>query len=129
MGSYDHVHDGRRCGQTKAWGKRFRELVPGSPVVLHAQLSGLELVAAEGGSSVPAEDLAVAGRARPEVRDHQVVCDDGSVLVVADGRFVAWADEPLGGLVQVGNDGRPYDGRRPAWAGPSGDCPVCAELR
>ena len=30
MGTYDDVHSGDRCGQTKALGKFLRHLVPGS---------------------------------------------------------------------------------------------------
>lgn len=128
MGSYDYVHGGTRCGQVKCWGKGFGEVTPGDPVVLHAQVTQAEFAAAQGGSSLSAHYLAISGRPDLGPVNYQVPCSDGSAIIVRDGCFIGFADEQSPDLPRYGNDGRPFDGSRTAFAGPPGDCEVCSQL-
>jgi len=128
MGSYDYVHGGRHCAQVKCWGKGFREITPGDPVVLHVQVDQGEFATAEGGSSIPPDELFISGKPDLGPVDYQVPCNDGSVIIVRDGCFAGFEAHLSGDLPRYGNDGRPFDGSRPAWAEPSGDCEVCVQL-
>jgi uncharacterized cupin superfamily protein len=65
MGTYDDVHTGDRCGQTKALGKFLRNLVPGSRAqVFPAPLTEEDFeVWLEGGTEPVADTAQVSMRA------------------------------------------------------------------
>lgn len=102
MGRFDAVHTGRRCGQTKALGRRCRDLVPGDRVVLHA-VDALAL------SSDGRLELVDQDQPRPEVTSFQVQMHEGGFLQVIDGRLVDWLDAPKESLPRYSNYGHPLD--------------------
>jgi hypothetical protein len=82
MGSYDTVHASNRCGQTKALGKRSRDLVVGDAAeVIPAPMNDEELAAWHAGTLQPL----------PE-RDFAVAMGAGGCLVVEDATVAEWAD-------------------------------------
>jgi hypothetical protein len=140
MGMYDDFRDGDRYGQIKCWGKSLSSYEIGSHVMLHegldedtarsvaAELDGLDATIAERGGADHLEPRRAElyadlydGVANPQRRDYQVLCRDGSALVVRDGIWVDWADAPVDGLDLVDNRGRaaePGDTGRGAWVNP-----------
>lgn len=124
MGSFDEVHTGHRCGQTKALGKGMRALTPGDRVVLQPAVMTGEQALEHGCSTMPEQPL---------VTDFDAVMDVG-YLHVRDARIGSWDDEqdlrvPLvdyHGWSVVERDeleGRDRDLARP------GGCQVCAQVR
>lgn len=88
MGSYDTVHGGDRCGQTKALGKRMRNLVVGDAV---------EVVPAPMDEQQYEVFLDGQTPARHE-RDFLVAMTEGGYLLVAGGALQAWQAEAPAGL-------------------------------
>lgn len=92
MGMFDNIHDGNRHGQTKAFSPASRDLKIGDPVYI--------------------EDLgeAVYGTA-PATRhtDGQVNCSFGGWLIVRDGIWVEWAEQPASDLPRFDNTGWAVD--------------------
>lgn len=123
MGSYDEVHGGWRCGQSKAFGKMGRKLVPGDAVQLvHAPMTQEEL-----------ESFYEALVAQPE-RDFMVDSGDGGALIVRDGIFVEWAGRPDPLLPAFSYLGYPLAEAIPPACGTevseeAGFCPVCTAVR
>lgn len=126
MGSYDTVHAGDRCGQTKALGKNQRGLVPGDAVQLFpAPMDDAEFQAW----------LADELPARPE-RDFAVQMYEGGAVIVADGVLVRWADEVPAGVPVFDGTGYPVSETGPADANAAAesaaaarDCPACTAVR
>jgi hypothetical protein len=88
VGSYDEVHGGWQCGQTRALGKRTRHLLPGDSVeLIPAPMTDAEF------------ELYAKGQAhvRPE-RAFLLAMWEGGYVTVRDDIFVQWARSPLLGL-------------------------------
>ena len=124
MGCYDEVHGGWQCGQTKALGKRMRNVLPGDSV---------ELIPAPMDDDVYA--LYVKGQAqiRPE-RDFLLAMFERGYITVRDGIFVKWARSPYPGLPIFDSLRRPL--LDPPLASPvkmvsseARDCAACAAVR
>ena len=131
VGMYDEFTDAIRDGQIKCWGKRLDLYIIGDPVTLHVAVDddtahqlARELDADEDAGladqprSMRTRSLLYDGRPRPDILDFQVLCRDGSALVVRDGHWVRWADTPEEGLLLVDNRGRAVeagDVDRGAW--------------
>lgn len=140
---FDSVHDGVRCGQVKCWGKSLSDYAPGMAVTLHVALDQAEAIKlaeavesdAAAGPHDPRWTLLYDGRPS-DAGDYQVLCEDGSALVVEGGVFTAWAPAPRVDLKSVDNRGRPASlGGSPAvlvWvasdAPGANRCTVCHEL-
>jgi hypothetical protein len=146
MGTYDDVHTGDRCGQTKALGKFLRHLVPGSRAqVFPAPLNEEEF------------EVWLAGDTEPVADTAQVSMPAGGFLTITEGVLRAWTDErderlPLYGFqgrletppasdaskpeelglrVVDGKASRPLvpGSTRPFVSSRPDDCPVCDGLR
>jgi len=82
MGTYDDVHTGDRCGQTKALGKFLRHPVPGSRArVFPAPANEEEFEVWSAGDTEPVADTA------------QVSMPAGGFLTITEGVLQAWTDE------------------------------------
>lgn len=126
MGSYDAVHAGERCGQTKAFGKNQRGLVAGDPVQLFPAPMDDTQFQAWLEHTLPA---------RPE-RDFAVQMYEGGAVVVTDGVITGWADEAPPGLPVFDGTGYPVRDPAPAEAAVASEasaaavhCPVCTAVR
>jgi hypothetical protein len=131
MGSFDSVHGGDRCGQTKALGKRMRDLVVGDPV---------EVVPAPMDEAQYEDFLDRKLVARPE-RNFLVAMPEGGYLLVKDGVLLAWQGHVSDGLPVFSYLGYPdsaegaertegetaFDAVEAALE--AEDCPVCSAVR
>lgn len=127
MGSFDSVHVGDRCGQTKALGRRNGNVLTGDRVELMSTPMNEEQDQAEADGTWPG---------RPE-QEFGVVMPEGGYLVVGAGILGAWSphaptDLPLFDYLgyPVGADDDPSypdqlsDGRAEA-----ADCSICEAVR
>jgi hypothetical protein len=124
MGSYDTVHGGWRCGQTKALGRGLGCVLPGDQVeVIPAPMDAEEYEAYLNGEI----------QARPE-RDFLVAMWQGGYLVVRDGIFVKWARSAYPGLPIFDGGGhpfleRPVPAESKAVSVDAGECRACKAVR
>jgi hypothetical protein len=145
MGTYDDVHTGDRCGQTKALGKFLRHLVPGSRAQVFPAPANEEEF-----------EVWLAGDTEPVADTAQVLMPAGGFLTITEGVLRSWTDErderlPLYGFqgrleTPPGGDGsepaelglravggtarRTVPGStRPVSSSRPDDCPVCDGLR
>lgn len=75
MGTFDSVHTGTRCGQTKALGSALRDLVPGDCVCLWVNDS-------------------TGARTGEQLRDFALMMIGGGFLRVRSGVVCSWEDDP-----------------------------------
>lgn len=81
MGTFDEVHSGVRCGQTKALGRKLGRLVAGDA----AQIYPAPMNDEEHQAWLRGESWAVA-------QSGQVLMPEGGYLTLADGIFIDWVD-------------------------------------
>jgi hypothetical protein len=75
MGTYDTVHTGTRCGQTKALGQGMRDLTPGSQALLRVRLT----------------DDSWSGTHTP---DFALMMHGGGFLLARGGVLLSWGEDP-----------------------------------
>lgn len=140
MGTYDSVHTGAFCGQTKALGKTLRSLVPGDEVHLYPLPSPSDFKNLEDwlddwffNRAKFARDIAAG-----DPGDFQVWICPGGWLQVRNHRIAGWQISPEAQIPGYNNTGGAMTADQvqsvsPAleadWADELADCPVCAELR
>jgi hypothetical protein len=119
MGRYDDIHTGTRCGQTKAFGKGLGDFSIGDSVKIHQ------------------DPLPIENYDYPTYTDGQVAVQGvgGGWLIVRDGVWVDWVDDPVEDLPCFDDAGRPvaHGLRWQDWVEanlqPEPDCVYCEAIR
>jgi hypothetical protein len=95
MGSYDEIHAGTRCGQTKALG-RYNSFVVGDHVRLVPSLTVAQAEANE-------------EEGTDSTTDFQIAAPEGGFLIVRASVLTGWDDDRDANLPLYGNYGHPLD--------------------